>query len=130
MSPERDDTGPPVRPGFRFGRALRLTRRADFERAMKEGRRSVDATLTVWIFPNGLQHPRLGLVVGRKHGDAVRRNRLKRVLREAFRLSQHGLPPGYDLVCAPRAGAKLTLTACTASLVRLATQLARRCAGR
>jgi ribonuclease P protein component len=130
MPPEPDEARSPALPGFRFRRALRLTRRTDFERAMKDGRRSVDATLTLWAYPNGLAHPRFGLVVGRKHGDAVRRNRLKRLLREAFRLSQHDLPPGYDLVCAPRTGVELTLAACTASLVRLATRLARHSADR
>ncbi|MFH1748857.1 MAG: ribonuclease P protein component [Planctomycetota bacterium] len=110
---------------FRFPAQLRVRRRREFERAFAWGIRASDARLTIWAYPNGLDHPRLGLIVGRKHGNAVRRNRIKRVLREAFRLSQHNLPAGLDLLCAPRRGAEIELEACTQSLRRLATRLAR-----
>jgi ribonuclease P protein component len=107
-------------------RRLRIVRSADFERILKDGARLTDARLIVWAWPNGLDVPRLGLIVGRKHGHAVRRNRIKRVLREAFRLSQHELPAGLDLVCAPRTGPEIELRECQPALVRLAWRLARR----
>lgn len=50
--------------------------------------------LILWARPNGLGHWRLGLSVGTRFGGAVQRNRMKRLLREAFRLSQHELPVG------------------------------------
>lgn len=115
--------------GYSFPRRLRVLRQADFTRAMKQGRRAVDERVTLWAVANGLEYSRFGLTVGRKHGNAVRRNRIKRVLREAFRLSQHELPGGFDLVCAPRTGGEITLTGCMESLARLAGQLARRCRG-
>ena len=58
--------------------------------------------LLVYALPNSLPHLRLGLSVSRKIGTAVRRNRIKRQLREAFRLMQHDLPRGYDLVIVVR----------------------------
>jgi ribonuclease P protein component len=120
----------PRRGRLRFSRRLRVLRQADFRRIMKEGLRAADSRLTLWALPSGLPHPRLGLTVGRQHGDAVRRNRIKRVLREAFRLLQHELPAGLDLVCAPRVGADIDRDACMAALRRLAEQLAGRMARR
>ena len=58
--------------------------------------------LTLYAVPNDLAHPRLGLSVSRKVGTAVRRNRIKRRLREAFRFHQHDLPAGYDFVIVVR----------------------------
>lgn len=113
---------------LRFARRLRILRRADFERAMKEGLQADDARMTLWALSNRRAKTRLGLVVGRKHGTAVRRNRIKRVLREAFRLSRPQLPTGLDLVCAPRTGGDIRLESCRESFVRLATRLSRRLA--
>ena len=77
-------------------RHLRLP--AEFA-AVYEGRvRESRGPLTVYAKPNELRHPRLGMSVSRKVGTAVRRNRIRRLLREAFRLMQHDLPSGYDLV--------------------------------
>ncbi|MEW6251346.1 MAG: ribonuclease P protein component [Planctomycetota bacterium] len=111
---------------YTLPRSLRITRTAEFQRVLDAGLRANDDRLTVWALPNGLRHPRLGLVVGRKHGGAVQRNRLKRLLREAFRLSQHELPTGLDFACSPRAGPTPTLPELRESLLRLAGQLARR----
>lgn len=58
--------------------------------------------LTVYALPNALGHPRLGLSVSRKVGTAVKRNRIRRLIRESFRLMQHDLPCGYDLVVVVR----------------------------
>lgn len=75
---------------------------------------------------NGLPHPRLGLSVSKRLGNAVARNRWKRILREAFRLHRERLPAGLDLVVVPRAGGQAELDRATASLCRLAQKLARR----
>ncbi len=55
--------------------------------------------MTVAVAKNGLEHPRLGLSIGKRcQRNAVPRNRVRRVFREAFRLSLRELPSGYDIV--------------------------------
>ncbi len=78
---------------------------------------------------SGLPHPRIGLSVSRKVGSAVVRNRWKRLLREAFRLSRERLPDGIDLVVIPRQGVEPELGELMESLPRLAAKLARKFAG-
>jgi ribonuclease P protein component len=58
--------------------------------------------IMVYALPNALGYPRLGMSVNRKVGTAVRRNRIRRLIRESFRLLQHDLPQGYDLVVVVR----------------------------
>jgi ribonuclease P protein component len=106
-------------------RRLRLCGRREFEQLFKQGRRAADQRLSVWALRNDLGYSRLGLVVGRKHGGAVQRNRIKRVLREAFRLSRSELPRGLDIVCTPRVGADITLSETIESLARITGRLAR-----
>jgi ribonuclease P protein component len=106
-----------------FPPRLRVRRKSDFERALRDGTRLVDARLMVWFCPNGLSHARLGLMVGRKHGHAVRRNAIKRRIREAFRLNQHRMPPGFDLVVGPRPGPLANPAAYAESLLKLANRL-------
>ncbi len=93
----------PVTPlRFRFRSSQRLSGQKAFRRVFDEGRRTGGGPLTLWAAPNGLPHSRLGLSIGRRNGHAVRRNQLKRKLREAFRLLQHELPIGHDFVISSR----------------------------
>lgn len=110
----------------RFPSACRLRRHREFQRVHSGGIRCTDRNLTVWGLPNRLDVCRLGLVVGRRHGNAVQRNRRKRVLREAFRLSRHRLPIGVDLAAMPRVGAPIVLGAWRRSLEHLAERIAKR----
>jgi ribonuclease P protein component len=112
-------------PDFRFSKASRLLKSADFDRVFQRRRSQSDGVLTIYGCENGLAAPRLGLVVSRKCGDAAVRNRWKRCIREAFRLSQHELPTGVDLVVLPRTGATPTLARVQKSLVELATRVSR-----
>ncbi len=74
-----------------------------FRRAFDRRRWESDAVLTIYGVENGRDHPRLGISVSRKKvKTAAGRNRLKRLIREAFRLSKSELPPGLDLIVVPR----------------------------
>lgn len=85
-----------------IARKLRLRRSTDFEIVRKRGR-SVSGALVVLAYrPNGLEYNRYGFAVGRRVGKAVRRNRVKRWLREAVRRLHPQLRQGYDLVLIAR----------------------------
>ena len=81
-------------------RHLRLP--AEFSAVYEARVRESRGPVTVYALPNDLGHPRLGMSVSRKVGTAPRRNRIRRLLREAFRLLQHDFPRGYDLVAVVR----------------------------
>lgn len=72
-----------------FTRGLRLLSQADFKRVFEKACRAGNRYLTLLARPNGLGHPRLGMAISRKHvRRAVARNRIKRQVRESFRLHQ------------------------------------------
>ncbi|MCU0914880.1 MAG: ribonuclease P protein component [Planctomycetes bacterium] len=76
----------------------RLASNRQFKAVLDGGRRAQDRVLTVYAAPNRCGYPRLGVSVGKSAGGAVVRNRLKRLLREAFRQSQDQIPPEFDYV--------------------------------
>ena len=81
----------------------RLSRSADFDRVVRHGRSHASREFVLYVFPREHEGPaRLGLSVSRKVGGAVQRNRVKRLLREAFALESAQLPLGTDAVVIAR----------------------------
>jgi ribonuclease P protein component len=85
-------------------RRRRLSRSGEFERVYREGSSYASRHLVVYAFPRpgADDGPRLGVSVGRKLGGAVERNRVKRMLREAFWATADELEPGHDFVIVAR----------------------------
>jgi ribonuclease P protein component len=103
----------------RHPRTSRLLTKRHFDRVFREGRKVVRNGLVAWIAPApaGTPDSRLGLSVGRRVGGAVQRNRVKRVLREAFRTREPGPDAPFDLVLIARPGlAPTTLDAARRAL--------------
>lgn len=98
------------RPRAKFPRSVRLLRHSDFERVYKQGRRHFSASMTVFYLQRSEGSPpkaeasglRVGFTVSRALGGAVQRNRMKRRLREAVRLTLPAETPSVDVVINPK----------------------------
>jgi len=111
---------------YRFRPAEHLRRPSDFRRVYERRRSASNEWLIVYACENDLPHLRLGMSVSRKVGQATQRNRLRRLYREAFRLTRHEMPTGLDLVLIPRASDLPNLEELKNGLPRLVQQIARR----
>ena len=114
--------------GFFFGPDRRILKRADFKRAYAGGRRASGRLATVFCMPRPDEEkdgpPRLGITATLKTGNAVRRNRQKRLVRSFFRLSQRELPEGHDFVVNTRAAmARVSYAELATDLARTLTRL-------
>jgi ribonuclease P protein component len=85
-----------------FGKDERIRSRRDYLTVYQQGVRSHSRHFTVIAHRNPTGKKRLGITVGKKVGNAVKRNRIKRLLREFFRLNKEQFPPSQDTVIMAR----------------------------
>lgn len=85
-----------------FGKHERVRKRKEYSRIYQNGIRLYSENFLVLLHPNDKEISRLGITAGKKIGNAVKRNRAKRLLREFFRLNKDRLPQGQDLVITVR----------------------------
>jgi ribonuclease P protein component len=81
-----------------FDKKKRLVSNKQFKAVLDHNISASNALLVLYMAENDLDYPRLGISVGKSCGGAVVRNRLKRLLREAWRLCQQQIPPGFDYI--------------------------------
>lgn len=126
MNSKSDPSLPGRSPSSRltFPSWRRLRSAADFARIYEQKQKAGDRWLLIFGQRNNLGRTRIGLSVSRKHGNSVCRHRLRRLLKEAYRLEQHSIPEGLDLILIPsRDSAAATLDDYRKSLVALARRL-------
>jgi len=81
---------------------MRLRRPEDFRRVWSTGRSWAQPLFILWVLPNSLNHVRVGITASRKVGNAVARNRARRLLREAARQLYTRIAQGWDIVLVAR----------------------------
>ena len=90
-----------------FRKYQRVVHRQHMTRALRQGVCAADGTLVLFAFKTGADQPaKLGVTIPKKTGNAVVRNRWKRLIRESFRTQQDDFPTGYDFVIRPKKGAR------------------------
>ena len=94
---------------FSFPKTKRLVRNSQFKAVLARNLRISNGLLTLYMAENDCGYPRLGISVGKSLGNAVVRNRLKRLAREAFRQNQNRIPAGFDylLMVSPQYSRKM-----------------------
>ena len=110
----------------RFSKQMHLRSSRDFERVYASKIFAADETLVVTAIDNSLPYSRLGLSVSRKVGNAVVRNRWKRLIRESFRRCKIPIPTGLDFVVRPRRDGEPDFRTIIESLARLMRRLEKR----
>ena len=106
MSSPRRPSAPEGSSDRAFPRYRRVRKRAEFLNLQLEHRGKKSRHFIVILAPGSQPDCRLGVTVSRKIGNAVRRNRVKRLVREFFRLHRSELQPAHDLLVIARAGAE------------------------
>ncbi|MGB7326987.1 MAG: ribonuclease P protein component [Rubripirellula sp.] len=112
---------------YTFGKHQRVKRASEFTLALKKGSCAADGVLVLFAIASSPDAPvRMGVTIPKRTGNAVVRNRWKRLIRESFRLQQQSLPPGYDLIVRPKKDAQPTWAEIRKSIPKLAAKAVKR----
>lgn len=112
--------------GNTFPKSVRLRKQRDFDAVYRGKHYAGDHVLVIRAIRNGDRATRLGLSVSRKVGNAVVRNRWKRIIREAFRKQKDAIAPGMDIVVRPKKGATCDYASVFQSLRKLSRRIDQR----
>ncbi|MCO6439152.1 MAG: ribonuclease P protein component [Phycisphaerae bacterium] len=107
----------------------RLRKRAEFDRVYSARNSARQGELLVYVVANDLPFNRVGLSVGRRVGPAVRRNAVRRRLREAFRRNKQAFEMGWDIVVVALADTRATPDELVPRLVKLVVRASKKATG-
>ena len=85
---------------YTFPSFLKITHKDNFNEIIRHGNRFAGAMISMAYLEKGSSRARLGISIGKRYGSSVKRNRFKRIVREAFRLNKHEMPP-FDMIVMP-----------------------------
>ncbi len=106
-----------------LGKTDRIRKSDEITRVFRCGRSASDERLRLRVLANSIGRRRVAVIVSRRNGNAVRRNRIKRLCREAFRTCRTDLPESFDYILQPGVGAELNIETIRESLRQLAGRI-------
>ena len=112
---------------MRFRKSQRIVSGKEFTLILRQGTCAADGVLVLFaVRADAAESPRLGITIPKKSGNAVLRNRWKRLIRESFRTQQDQIPRGYDFIVRPKKGAEPSWDQIRSSVPKLAGKAVKR----
>lgn len=85
-----------------MSKLITIKNNREFQNIYRKGKYAVSKSLTVYMLPNDLDYNRVGITASRNYGKSVKRNRIRRLIRESYRAVNENLRTGYDFVIVAR----------------------------